>query len=298
MVTDHKCAMIVAINPAANKIYDILCFILLVGLVAMISKNKNPEVKKDANRIAKKALDGPKELTSFIQYTQSALTTTIFLQADTIRWQRRFNLGLILVLVSSFVVIAILATNPDPIPQSFAKDTKGRTIEIVATNELAISTTDLRLWTESCITNGLELSFVNPIKRINTILNTCFSQKGKNSYQDWLLKGTSNQKIHLGKAGSVYADSELGLIISKKITLSASPKAPGRIIEMKPIIDPNTNEMIERWQVSLPLLLRKEEGIKGAGTGSVVAVVTLTKNNSDDFPYGAAIDSFVISKER
>ncbi|MBF4250633.1 hypothetical protein EA007_06445 [Vibrio anguillarum] len=257
-------------------------------------------LKNSAKAIAKSASAKTKstDLTKFIQYTQSALIQTIFLQADTINTQKRWIVIQFSLLALSVIAIVILATREMPKPEYFGQTQSGHFTKLSPLSITEVNINQIRIWTEGCVVDALDLNFQNPLPRINKILNTCFSSKGKQSYQDWLLTGSSKEKVSMGKAGSLYADSELGQIVAKKITLSSSLRAPGRIRSINPIVIEDTGEEIARWEVTFPLLLRKQVGIEGEGTSNLVGQIVVTRTNSDQFPYGVAIDSFVLAKER
>ncbi len=252
----------------------------------------------DAKKISKNAQKEVKStnVLKFIQYTQAALLQTILHQADVINNQRRMILGSFAVSITLAIAVVFMATRPLPEPEYFGRDKDGHYFNLIPLDKNEIHETKIRLWAEACVINSLDLSFVNTLRRINNILNECFSEQGKASYQKWLLAGTSNQTIKY-ENNTVYLDSEFGQIIDKEITLSASPKSPSRIRQIDPITHPDTGEKILRWEVTFPILLRKDEGGE-AGTGNVVSRTILSRTNNTKFEYGVAIDSYSLTKQR
>ncbi|BCL74010.1 hypothetical protein TUMSATVNIG1_59960 (plasmid) [Vibrio nigripulchritudo] len=192
------------------------------------------------------------------------------------------------------IISSVMGMKPDPKPETYGITESGEFREIKPLSSIEINLTSARSWAEDCIIESVELSFIKPIRRVNKILNKCFTPKGKLSYQEWLTKGESDTYLELGRTGKLPVDSELAQIISDRITYSASKRAPGRIREIKPVIDEETGESIARWKLTLPLILKKEESKEGSGTGSAYAEVTLIRTNATDFPYGVGIGSFVI----
>jgi hypothetical protein len=254
----------------------------------MINKNLERTVNDGKPNKAKTVPVG------FVQQTQAALINTINIQADIIRDLKKnrtiqFSInGLLIFLLAIFVL------KPDPIPTYFGQDTQGRFTKLTPLASAEIHEVNVRIWTEGCITDALELSFQNPVKRLSKILGSCFNENGKRAYQKWLTYGQSKEMIELGRAGKVPADSELGAIIIGRTSMSASPKSPSRIQQIDNIIDPATNEQIARWEVTLPAIVRKESGVDNDGTGTVVVKVILARTNEPTFPYGVAVDSWQI----
>lgn len=249
-------------------------------------------MEKQINKVASKATSN--DLMPMVQYTQAALIQTIYFQADAIRFYRRMLMVLAPVFIALIIGLVFASQTPPPEVKYFSRDENGNFVELTPLSEMDVNLNELRIWAEGCIVESLELSFVNPLRRINKVLNRCFSSEGKNAYQVWLQKGVKTQMVRIGKAGAIRIDSELGRVISNKITLSVSPVAPGRLTDIQPIINEH-GQQVKRWQLSIPLLVRKEEGTDGAGTTSVHARVILSRTNNDQFPKGAGIDTFIIT---
>lgn len=253
----------------------------------------NKEKPVAAKQISKQA--GKGSLAGFTHYTHTALVQTIYFQANVINHQRRNNLILMVITAVLVITLAFVSTRPDAEPVYFGWDGSKFT-SIKPLSHPPANLNAARTWTEGCIIDALDLSFINPIKRINSIINECFNENGKLAYQRWLTHGVSSELVSLGKAGSVPIDSELGEIISKRIAIDASIKAPSRILPIESVIDPKTNEEILRWQVSFPLIIRKEISDVKSGTATIIAKIVLIRNNSKQFPYGVAIDSFALER--
>ena len=255
--------------------------------------SQSKEIAKNAGKAAKST-----DLTLFIQYTQSALTQALLIQGNIINFQRKVIIGCLVVFCFMSLAIVGLAQRDMPEPEYFGRDKEGHYFNLVPLDKNEVHLTEMRLWAEGCAIDSLELSFVNTIGRINEILNKCFDKEGKASYQNWLLAGTSDETIRYNNTNTIYADSELGLIVTKNITLSASPRAPSRIREIDPVTHEKTGELIKRWEVTLPILLRKDEGSKGSGTNPLVSKITLIRTNNTSFKYGVAVNSFTLLRDK
>lgn len=256
-------------------------------------QTNTPAAAKDIAKGAAKS--GTLDLRNFTHYTHTSLVQAIYLQADTIKNQRRNNLILLGVTALLTVMLGIAVSQPSPKPEYFGWD-GSKFVRIEPLSEPPVNINAARNWVEACIINALDISFINPIKRINTIINDCFNDNGKLAYQQWLTKGASSELVTIGKAGSVPVDSELGQIISKRIALDASVKAPSRIIPIDPIKDAETDETILRWEVSFPVIIRKEVADVGSGTATIVVKTIIVRNNSEQYPHGVAIDSFNLTR--
>ncbi|MEZ8240999.1 MULTISPECIES: hypothetical protein [Vibrio] len=252
------------------------------------------KIAKNAEKVAARANDTIK----FIQYTQQALIQSLLFQAETITSQRKTIKMLILSVIVLSIGLVVAATREMPEAQVYGRDKNGHFYNLVPLNKNDVHLTNIRIWAETCVIDSLDLSFINTLNRINKILNSCFSDQGKKSYQNWLLAGTSDRTISFSNNSEIYADSELGMIIEDEVTLNASPKSPGRLREIQPITDGETGESIKRWELTFSILLRKQEGLKGSGTSTKVAKVIMSRTNNPAFEYGVSIDSYSLSSSR
>ncbi|MFM2668689.1 DotI/IcmL/TraM family protein [Vibrio mediterranei] len=255
------------------------------------------EQGSSAKKIQKNVSKQNPSMLSLFQYTQLSLLQVVYMQADSIRWLRKIIAAAFIAIVILAIGMTISSQKQAPIERYFVVEQDGTIREIKPLSESPVNMTELRVWAEACLVEATELSFINPVRKINTVLNRCFTQNGKLAYQDWLIAGNSTEVVMISKGNQVRADSEIGEVVSKKISISTSPKAPGRILPMDPIVN-DEGEAVMRWQLSVPLLLRKQEGGVNAGTGSATAVVVLVRTNNTAFPKGAAIDSFVLRKDK
>lgn len=248
-----------------------------------------------AKSIEKQARKKPKNMQVFMHYTYTALVNTIELQADMIKRQRKNNIGLFVVVFMLVIALAVVVSRPLPEPKYFGWDGEKFT-QLTPLTQPPANLNAVRTWVEKCMIDALDLSFINPVKKINSILNDCFNDNGKNYYQSWLTKGYSKEMVSLGKAGSIPIDSELGRIMSQEIALDASPKHPSRIYPIDPISDPDTQAKILRWEISFPILLRREASTTGSTTSSILATIIVVRDNNPQFKQGVSIDSFRLTR--
>jgi len=284
----------------SKQLYYVLYILTLSVLGCLMSANSSEKTNtKQVESDVVQAVSQAKSSTpaeAFAFYTKVSYMQTIAMQKDIINGlqkdkRRSFILNVVLV-----VICSVLALWPAADPKYFSIDTEGNFVEITPLDKEIINELGMRLWTEECITDSLELSFLNPVKRLTKILGKCFDAKGRTAYQVWLFTGDNNApKIQVGRAGEIPSDSEMGIIMRKRQSMSASPKAPSRIRELPPLMDPDTGKAILQWEVTMPVIIRKESGTQGSGTGDIVVKVNLVRTNDKSFPKGVSIASWSVT---
>ena len=245
---------------------------------------KAMEQKKPSNNVQK--------INSLLALSRVGMLTHVYAQDETIADLRQTIKKQRYFIAALSTVLAVFLLKPAPLPKYFGQDTATGTFkELTPLSEPIKKEIEMRMWAEACIIDSLEINFLNPVKRLNQILSKCFDDNGKRAYQIWLSSGDSKEKVEVGRAGSIPADSELGVIIRKRQSVTASAKAPGRIIQGEKIKN-DKGEEVARWSLTMPVLVRKEAGDGQVGTGNIVVKVELVRNTDPTFEKGVSISSW------
>ncbi|WP_026959770.1 DotI/IcmL family type IV secretion protein [Aliagarivorans taiwanensis] len=218
----------------------------------------------------------------------------LILMAGQLRFYRKALMASIVVAGVS-IFAAVQGFNREEVePKYFAQQRDGTITNVVPLSEPFVDETGMRDWAEQCLIDTLSLSFVKTIQEVNTSLHRCYTDDGRMSVHRWLIEGKGQKDVHLGGTVYIPRDSQLANIITREIQMSASKLAAGKIVSIEPVVDPSTKRNVSRWMVRLPVVITKQEGRRGAGSGNFTVTAILRRVHDVDKPKGVAIDAFQI----
>lgn len=255
-------------------------------------ENKARHTMKAASSTATKSGNAMEALTSG---NVDCLKFAVVAQAGIINTQRKIIYFLSVIIILSLLAADFSMTRPLPEAKYFGQKTDGTFAEITPLSERLSSLVDMRMWTDECIIDLLDISFVKVIQKTSTKLNKCFTPKGRAAFIKWFVTGSSENKVAVGDV-EFSVDSEIGNIITKRLKLDASLKGPSEISEIKPYINPETGQKTKRWRVAMPVIVKTSEGMKGTGVNVFNIVLILIRVNDVSKKQGVAIDGFSITQ--
>ncbi|WP_182039786.1 DotI/IcmL/TraM family protein [Vibrio alginolyticus] len=260
----------------------------------MFQKSHGNGKANNAKKIIKSTEGAPVENELILE--PGVLEYAIRSQAKLIKSLRRDKWILSGALFCSLFIIGVKQDPELPEPTYFTADANGKITEITPLSEPFTNSTAIRNWSEECILKALDVSFTQPISKVNETIQECFSQAGQIGYVTWLLQGKSSQTLKVPNGPSKFVeipvDSEYAEIINQKITMNASKIAPARMKTIKPEVI--NGESIARWELELPVVIQKFRGAEGTGRAKYTIKVTLKRTNNQAREVGVDLDSWSI----
>lgn len=261
------------------------------------NNNKQEKVQEQAKQVQKSASKAAKNKkdAKWLILEPGTLEYAVLNQAEQINWLKRRNTMSYAAILFCLFVIFIKQDTELPPPTYFAQSPDGGYREIKPMSEPFTNTVEMRSWAEECIMKSLDISFSKKLNTVNNLLNECYSGNGKVEYTSWLLSGKSKQKIKIpngDRSIEISADSEFAQIVDKKISMSASKIAPARIKEIKAKVI--KGESFARWDLQIPIVLEKLEGLEKRGHAKYTVKVELIRTTDQSKLKGVSLDSWTL----
>lgn len=266
----------------------------------MFSKGKDrkqDKVQEQAKLVQKSASNAAKNKkdAKWLILEPGTLEYAVLNQAEQINWLKRHNLMSYAAILICLFVIFIKQDAELPPPTYFAQTPDGGFREIKPMSEPFTNTVEMRNWAEECIMKSLDISFSKKLSTVNELLNECYTGNGKIAYTTWLLSGKSKKKIRIpngDRSIEISSDSEFAQVVDRKITMSASKIAPARIKEIKAKVV--KGESFARWELQIPIVLEKLEGLEKRGHAKYTVKVELIRTTDQSKPKGISLDTWTL----
>ncbi|HHC6921275.1 TPA: DotI/IcmL/TraM family protein [Vibrio parahaemolyticus] len=258
---------------------------------------KQERIRQQAKKVQESANNAAKQgkTEKMLMLDSGVLEYVVLNQASRLR-QSALLIKALLVMIAICLVIIFTKQNP-PLPKDrfFGQQSDGGFTELKELSEPFTNITEMRNWAETCVLDSLELSFDQKLSRINKVLTRCYNQQGQAEYTRWLLVGSSSSKMKVANGSGfveIHDDSEFAQIVRKKIRMSGSKISPARVKAIKPrIVD---GESIARWEMQMPLVIAKYEGLSNPGTVRFISRIVLERTTDQSKEKGVAISSWTL----